>query len=948
MTIKYQPKEFEAKWREKWKTEGLYGTPLRSLNQRATLGAGKKKFYTLVELPYTSGDLHVGHWFSFTIPDILARFKRMSGFNVFYPIGYDAFGLPAENAAIKHNIHPKDWTLKNVEVMTKQFQTMGTMLNNWEDVVVTCFPEYYRWNQWIFLKMYERGLAYRGKALSNWCPSCQTVLANENIEMGKCWRCGTEVVQKEVEQWFLRITKYADRLLWARNPQGSGNANGVDWPKQVQVGQNNWIGKKEGINITYKVISNKDGSPEILSQLNSLSFRTLGQSKSDKKVNRKSFPQDQLKHPVSKNLGSPSIKVIDEITCFTTTPVNFGATFLVLAPEHPFVKKILTSKIKSDKTNFEKIIKYVEHSNKMTEEQRKIAEKDKTGVFTSFYAINHVTGKPIPIWISDFVLMNVGTGAVQGCPGHDYRDFEFAKKFGIPIPRVVTGPNGEKGPIEKKEDVVEHGGVMVNSDFLNGIPFSEAMQMTMDYFKEKGWGKRVVTYHLRDWSISRQRYWGTPVPMINCPNCGIVSVPEKDLPVELPYVVDFMPKGKPPLATNEKWMNVKCPNCGAKAKRDPETLDTFFDSAWYWYRYVSPHYSNGPFDKLRVNHLTPVDVYFGGSEHTLGHTMYARFFTKFFRDLGLVDYEEFALKRIQHGVVLGPDGNRMSKSKGNVINPDDVVAEYGTDTVRMYLCFMMPYEATGPWSDKTIQGVHRFLNRVWRMFQIYQINQKTENGSQNIRKSDKSDIQFSRFHPPSSSFSENKQLIAKLNKTIQKVTNDIEKIKMNTAIAAMMEFINAWEEIMQKLEGKRLRSQFGEEVKNEVKEKTHTSSPLNKTGIQTQLPLTISHAKDFLKILSPFAPHMTEEIWRNVFGEKESIHLSEWPKAKELVTETVTIPVQVNGKVRDLLIVNSELLIDEKKVTDLALKSEKVKKYLEGKKYKIIYVKGKILNLVVS
>src|SRR3990167_9434618 len=409
---KYQPKEFESKWREVWKREKIFNfqfSPL--LPTQSGLAGQAKKYYVLVELPYTSGDLHVGHWFSFTIPDILSRFKRMNGFNVFYPIGYDAFGLPAENAAIKHKIHPKDWTLKNVENMTKQFQTMGTMLNNWDDVVITCLPEYYRWNQWIFLQLYKKGLAYRGKALYNWCPSCQTVLANENIEMGKCWRCGTEVVQKEVEQWFLRITKYADRLLWARNPQGSGNANGVDWPKQVQVGQNNWIGKKEGINITYKVISNKDGSPEILSQLNSLSFRTLGQSKSDKKVNRKSF-----------------------------------------APEHPFVKKILTSKIKSDKTNFEKIIKYVEHSNKMTEEQRKIAEKDKTGVFTSFYAINHVTGKPIPIWISDFVLMNVGTGAVQGCPGHDFRDFDFSKKFGLPIPRVVTGPKDQTDPIEKKED----------------------------------------------------------------------------------------------------------------------------------------------------------------------------------------------------------------------------------------------------------------------------------------------------------------------------------------------------------------------------------------------------------------------------------------------------------------------------------------------------------------
>src|SRR3989344_3340488 len=894
---KYQPKEFESKWREVWKREKIFNFQFSPhLPTQSGLAGQAKKYYVLVELPYTSGDLHVGHWFSFAIPDILARFKRMSGFNVFYPIGYDAFGLPAENAAIKHGVHPKDWTMKNVENMTRQFQTMGTMLNNWEEVVITCLPEYYKWNQWIFLKMYERGLAYRGMALSNWCPSCQTVLANENIENGKCWRCGTVVIQKQVEQWFLRITKYANRLLWKKNenselgnPEGSQKANGVDWPKQVQIGQNNWIGRKEGINITYKI---KDSN--------------------------------------------------ETITCFTTTPVNFGATFLVVAPEHPFVTKILNKKLKVGEKTLNEIKKYVEKAKHETEEERKIAEKDKTGIFTGFYAINQLTGKPIPIWISDFVLMSVGTGAVQGCPGHDYRDFDFAKKFGIPIPRVVTGPKGETDPIEKKEDVVEHGGVMVNSDFLNGIPFKKAMQMTMDYFEKKGWGKRVVTYHLRDWSVSRQRYWGPPIPIIYCDTCWEVKsqkskvkslrsgvdytivegkeymihpVPLENLPVELPYEVDFTPKGKPPLATNKKWLNVKCPRCGSEAKRDAETLDTFFDSAWYWYRYVSPNYTEAPFDKSNVKELTPVDVYFGGAEHTLGHTLYARFFTKFFKDLGLVDYEEFALKRIQHGVVLGPDGARMSKSKGNVINPDDVVAEYGSDTVRMYLCFMMPYEATGPWSDKTIAGVHRFLNRVWKIFQGYKDSATQFLSHESIIARRARGPLESEKNAIASSFNESPQLVSKLQKTIRKVTADIEKIKMNTAIAAMMEFLKEWE------------SRYN--MKYET--------------------LSIENAKKFLQILAPFAPYMTEEIWRNFFGEKKSIHLSKWTATgREISEELVNLPVQVNGKLREMLKVTSEKLEDQKYIESKAMESEKIKKYLAGKKFKVIYVKGKILNLVVN
>jgi len=758
---KYQPALFEKKWIEEWKKKKL---------NTFDPDSKKKKYYVLVEWPYTSGDLHIGHWFTFTIPDVLSRYKRMNDWNVFFPMGYDAFGLPAENAAIQHKVHPQDWTMKNIETMTNQFQTMGTMID-WDWMTIACVPEYYRWNQWIFLKMYEQGLAFRGKALSNWCPSCQTVLANENVVNGECWRCENQVVQKEVDQWFIKITDYANRLIWPEKPT-------VDWPIQVRVGQNNWIGKSEGLIINFSGIE-----------------------------------------------------------VFTTRPeTTDGASFLVLSPEHPFVIKMTTN------DNLNKVKKYLNQSTQKTEMERK-ENKDKTGVFTGSYVKNPVTGKKIPVWVADYVLFGYGTGAIMAVPAEDERDREFAVKHNLSI--IKTS------------------------------------------FKAKPNGKKKSIYHLRDWSISRQRYWGTPVPVVHCPSCGIVPVPEKDLPVELPYEVDFTPHGKPPLATNEKWLNVKCSKCGKPAKRDAETLDTFFDSSWYFLRYVNPKYNNGPFDTRRVAKLTPADVYFGGAEHTLGHTLYARFFTKFFNDQKMLDYDEFTLKRVQHGVVLGPDGNRMSKSKGNVINPDDVVAEYGSDTVRLYLCFMMPYEGTSSWSTQTIAGVNRFLTRVW---EIYQKQSQISN-----LKSDKN-------------------LEIKLKKTIKKVTEDINNIKMNTAIAVMMEFLNEWE----------------------------------KTFNIKRLTLSVDNSKKFLQILAPFAPFITEEIWRNIFSEKTSIHLSTWPKVEgEIIDEEVIIPVQINGKLRDTIVIQNSKVKSQKEVEKIALNSEKIKKYLTGKPKKIIYVQGKIINLII-
>jgi leucyl-tRNA synthetase len=832
---KYIPKDIEQKWQKEWSNSALYKFDWSSVRDK------DKNYYVLVELPYPSGDLHTGHWFSWATPDALARFKRMNGYNVFFRHGFDAFGLPAENAAMKRGVHPQDWTMKNIESMTRQFKTMGSMID-WSEVTITCLPEFYKWNQWIFIKMFEQGLAYRGKTLSNWCETDQTVLANENVENGKCWRCGNEVIQKEVEQWFLKITAYADRLVWTGNegarPERSER---VDWPESVRTGQNNWIGRKEGINIRYKVVS-------LRSQYGKRS-------------------QD---------------KVLDEVVCFTTRPdTNFGATFIVVAPEHDLVKKITDGRIKLNEETKKRLIEYVETAKRKTEEQRKIDARKKTGAFTGLYAINNLNNKEIPIWVSDFVLSSFGTGAVVGVPGHDQRDFEFADTFGIEIVRVVVGKDGDTSPITKKEQVQEEEGTIINSDFLNGLDIHKATKKVMDYLVEKGWGEKVVTYHIHDWSISRQRYWGTPVPMIHCEGCGILPVPEKDLPVELPYDVDFKPTGEPPLASNKEWLNVKCPKCGKDAQRDAETLDTFFDSSWYYYRYVDPHYTQAVFDKEKVKRILPVDIYFGGAEHTLGHTLYARFFTKMFKDWGLVDFEEFAKKRVQHGIVLGTDGNKMSKSKGNVVNPDDVVAEYGADTTRLYLCFMMPYDGTSAWSTETIAGVYRFTNRVWAL-------QEKVTDDAEISNKDRYEM----------------------NRTIQKVTQDLEGIKCNTAIASIMEWLN------------------------------HLS---RKDKVSRE------EYKIMMLLMAPFAPHMTEEIWRNFFGEKESIHVASWPRVDEgaLIGNEVKIPVQVNGKMRGLIMASSSEL-EEKDVVEKALADEKVAQYVSGRLYKVIYVKGKILNFILQ
>jgi leucyl-tRNA synthetase len=820
MVVKYKPQEIEKKWQQRWAEDRLYEVSEDDL---------RPKWYALTMFPYTSGDLHIGHWYAMAPSDVHARFKRMQGYNVLHPMGFDAFGLPAENAAISHGIHPFTWTIQNIDNMRRQLKSIGAIYD-WSREVVTCLPEYYKWTQWFFLKLYQNSLAYRSKAPVNWCPRCQTVLANEQVVEGFCERCGAAVSRRDLEQWFFRITKYADELM---------QHNGIDWPERIKLMQRNWVGKSQGTEISFA-----------------------------------------LDHPE-----------VDEreIRVFTTRPDTiFGVTFMVLAPEHPLVAKLVSPEKRAE------VEDYVARSQSQTEIERLSTEKEKDGVFIGAYTTNRLNGEKVPIWVADYVLMSYGTGAVMGVPAHDERDFAFAKKYKLPIRLVIAPPEWQE---EELKEAYTEPGIMVNSGHFDGLPSQQGIEAISDFMEEKGWGKRATSYRLRDWLISRQRYWGAPIPIIYCPNCGIVTVPEPDLPVLLPENAEFRPTGESPLRYCEQFVNTTCPQCSAPAKRETDTMDTFMCSSWYLLRYASPDCDTAPFDADKLGYWLPVDLYTGGAEHAVMHLLYARFFIKALRDMGLVNFNEPFTRLFNQGVII-VERQKMSKSRGNVITPDEYVSELGADAVRAYLMFVAPWEKGGEWDDSGISGVSRWLNRVWNLIlEQYQMKPTA------VTENESGDKEAHRAL----------QRIA--HQTIKKVTDDMEKLRFNTMIAALMEF-------------------------------TNYLAKAKETGYITDSAW--EEARDtLLLLLAPSAPHLAEELWQQM-GHKYSIHNQSWPQWDEELAkdEEITLVVQVNGKLRDRIAVPAS--ITEAEAQRIALERQRVKAYLEDKELTdIIYVPGRLVNLVV-
>jgi leucyl-tRNA synthetase len=774
--------------------------------------------------PYTSGDLHIGHWYALAPSDVHARFKRLQGYNVLHPMGFDAFGLPAENAAIKQGIHPYKWTLQNIDNMRRQLKSIGAIYD-WSREVITCQPEYYRWTQWFFLKLYEHGLAYRARAPVNWCPHCQTVLANEQVVDGFCERCGAAVIRRDLEQWFLRITRYADELM---------QHDGIDWPERIKTMQRNWVGKRSGTEISFA-----------------------------------------LDHP---GVAEKEIRV------FTTRPDTiFGVTFMVLAPEHPLVARLTSPEKRAE------VEDYIARSRRLTEIERLSTEKEKDGVFIGAYVVNRVNGEKVPIWIADYVLLGYGTGAVMAVPAHDERDFVFARKYSLPI-RVVIAPPDWGG--EELEAAYIEVGSMVNSGRFNGLPSEPGMDAVSDFLKERGWGGRTVTYKLRDWLISRQRYWGAPIPMVYCPHCGIVPVPEHDLPVVLPEDAEFKPTGESPLKYNEQFVNTTCPKCGGPARRETDTMDTFMCSSWYFLRYTSPGFDSAPFDADKLGYWMPVDLYTGGAEHAVMHLLYARFFTKALRDMGITSFGEPFSRLFNQGIIIAGK-QKMSKSRGNVITPDEYVSQLGADAMRAYLMFVAPWQQGGEWNDSGIIGMSRWLNRVWRLvLEPYQV--KAEAGSP----------------------ANQKDLARITHQTIRKVTQDLEKMRFNTMIAALMEF-------------------------------TNYLAGVRDVGFVTERDWRQA-IKTLLLLLAPTAPHIAEELWHRTGGDY-SIHNQGWPGWDEELAkdEEITLVVQVNGRLRDRVTVPQA--ITEAEARQIALDSLRVRSYLEGRQIaRVIYVPKRLINLVVK
>ncbi|MHB1133326.1 MAG: leucine--tRNA ligase [Chloroflexota bacterium] len=817
MTKPYRPTEIEPKWQARWEADHMY---------EAREDAPGEKYYTLVMFPYPSGDLHVGHWYNYGPADVFARYQRLQGRNVMHPIGFDAFGLPAEGAAIKRGIHPFTWTIGNIERMRKQLRSLGSVFD-WSREVATCFPDYYKWNQWLFLQMYHKGLAYKAKATANWCPSCNTVLANEQVLDGACERCGTTVTRREIDQWLLRITAYADELL---------DFSQLEWPEKIKTMQANWIGRSTGAEIVFRAES-----------------------------------------------GEP-------IPVFTTRPdTAFGVTFMVLAPEHPLVEQLTAPDQR------QAVQDYVDAARRQTEIERLSSEREKSGVFLGAYCINPLNGERVPIWTGDYVLYTYGTGAVMGVPAHDTRDFVFAKRFGLPIPVVIAPPDWDGGALA---EAYTAEGTMVNSGSFNGLPSKEGIERVTEHLEREGNGGRRVNYRIRDWLISRQRYWGTPIPIVYCDTCGTVPVPEVDLPVLLPEDAEFRPTGESPLKLHQGFVNTTCPICGQPAKRETDTMDTFVDSSWYYLRYTSPGESERPWDPEKLRHWMPVDQYMGGAEHAVMHLLYSRFFVRALRDIGLLDFDE-PFKRLFNQGIITKDGAKMSKRLGNVVNPDDFVSKMGADSVRAYLMFIGPWDQGGDWSDQGIAGISRFMNRVWNLVQGA-IDAGLPKGK------------------PDGDISQQdvRELRRWTHKTIKRVTEDIERFRFNTMLAALMEFSNY------------LGSVQGSAV---------ARTPAWREAIES-----------LLLMLAPTAPHMAEELWGEI-GRAYSIHNERWPKYEAALTadDEITLVVQIDGKVRDRLNVPASILEEEAK--SQALTSPNVLRLLDGKQVaNVFYVKGRLVNIVTQ
>ncbi|MDR3071176.1 MAG: leucine--tRNA ligase [Endomicrobium sp.] len=813
--MKYDHAAVEEKWQKRWEENKLF-------KSKEHPDPGKEKYYCLAMLPYPSGNLHMGHVRSYGIADVLARFNRMKGKDVLHPMGWDAFGLPAENAAIKNKIHPAKWTKRNIASMKKQFKALGISYD-WDREIATCDPQYYKWNQWIFLKMWEKGLVFKKSANINWCPSCQTVLANEQVSGGLCWRCDSHTERRELEQWFIKITDYANELLECHKQL-------LGWPEQVLSMQKNWVGKSFGVEVDFTI----EGT--------------------DKKLK-----------------------------IFTTRPDTlFGATFVVVAPEHKIINE-LRSKI----SNYKKIAKYVLESGRKSNIERS-SNKEKTGIkFDGVNAVNPVTGKKVPIFTADYILTDYGTGAIMAVPAHDQRDWEFAKKYGVAIIEVIKSDNSSTDKC-----AFEGNGVLVNSGQFNGIKSIEAFDVISTWIEKQGLGKRVVNFKLKDWLVSRQRYWGTPIPMIHCKSCGTVPVPQQDLPVMLPEDIEFRGEGESPLKTSKDFVNVKCPKCGVDAKRETDTMDTFVDSSWYYARYCDAFNSDVAFDSTKANLWMPVDQYVGGIEHACMHLIYSRFWYKVMRDIGIVKHDEPFVNLLTQGMVtLG--GSAMSKSKGNIVSPDEIIKKYGADTVRLFILFAAPPKKQLDWSADGVEGCWRFVNRVWGLLDV--INTK-------------SDILACQ--------EDKLNLLRIMHRTIKKVTDDIEKeFQFNTAISSIMELVNAL-----------YVYKYG----------------LSDGGVALDVYKTV------LLLMAPFTPHLCEELWEKL-GCKGYISTSMWPVFDEnmMKQSSIEMPVQINGKLKGRIVVSTNA--DENEIRRVIKGDNKIALQLKDKQIvKFIYVVNKIVTIVVK